>query len=423
MWVFYSFAALLLLQSLVSLRGGARYLDLFRRELERPLPDFTPFASVFVPCRGLDQGFRENISALFRQDYPRYELVFAFDDAADAALAVVEGIRREFGGAPARDDSRVSSRVVIAGRAEGRGQKVHNLAAAVLEVDPECEVFVFVDTDARVRADWLRSLVAPLADGRVGAATGYRWFLPTARGGLSSHLRSVWNASIASALGGNVRRNFCWGGSTAIPRVTFDRLDILAEWRGALSDDYALTRALQRADLPVTFAPQCLTASHEDCSWRELFEFTTRQLKITRVYAPRLWRIVLASNLIFCSVFYGGVIISTTRALRGQPFALPLAFVALIFVLGALKAHLRLRAVSRVLARDGVRFRGGERAAHLTLWTLTAAVFLWNATAAAFSRRIKWRGIVYDLVSPTETRVVAGAPARDAPEVSPARRR
>jgi ceramide glucosyltransferase len=416
MWVFYLLAALLLLQSLLSLRGGARYLKFFRRELDRALPYFAPYASVFVPCCGLDQGFRENISALFRQDYPRYELVFVFDDATDPALAAVEEIRRHVGREIKRDDTRVSSRVVVAGRAESSGQKVHNLRAAAGEVDPACEVFVFVDTDARVRADWLRSLVAPLADGRIGAATGYRWFVPTARGGLASTLRAVWNAAIASALGENVRRNFCWGGSTAIPRETFERLDILAEWRGALSDDYAMTRALQRADLPIKFVPRCLTTSHEDCSWRELFEFTTRQLKITRVYAPDLWRIVLASNLIYCSVFYGGIIISISLALRGQSYALPLAFVALIFVLGALKAQLRLRAVSQVLAREGSRVRVSERAAHLTLWTLTAAIFLWNALAAAFSRRITWRGITYELKSPTETVIIARADETDTDE-------
>jgi ceramide glucosyltransferase len=186
MRAFYLFAALLVWQSVVSLRGGARYLNFFRRELDRPPTDFAPFASVVVPCRGLDQGFSENISALFRQDYPRYELVFAFDDATDPALAAVEGIGRDFDDAGTRDAPRVASRVVVAGRAEGCGQKVHNLRAAAREVDPASGVFVFVDTDARVRADWLRSLVAPLADKRVGAATGYRWFVPTPRGGLAS---------------------------------------------------------------------------------------------------------------------------------------------------------------------------------------------------------------------------------------------
>ncbi|MFL6229497.1 MAG: glycosyltransferase [Pyrinomonadaceae bacterium] len=406
MWLFYFFAALLLWQSLLSLRGGARYLSYFRRELARPPADYAPHASVFVPCRGVDQGLTENLSALFRQDYPAYELVFVADDENDPALKFVERAVFAFALEAARQNmARVSARVIVATRARDCGQKVHNLRAAVAEADTASEVFVFVDTDARTRRDWLRALVAPLADEQLGAATGYRWFVPT-RASLASILRAVWNASIASALGTDTRRNFCWGGSTAVRRATFDQLNMLDAWRGALSDDYALTRALQRAGLPIKFVPACLTASHEDCTWRELFEFTTRQLKITRVYAPRLWLIVLVSNLIFCAVIYGGLLVVAARASAGQSFTIPLILLALIFFLGALKAHLRLRAVNLALAREGVRVRGFARLAHLALWTVTAAIFLWNALAAGLSRRIVWRGFAYQMESPTRTIVI-----------------
>jgi cellulose synthase/poly-beta-1,6-N-acetylglucosamine synthase-like glycosyltransferase len=76
-----------------------------------------------------------------------------------------------------------------------------------LEVSAESEVFVFVDSDARPGADWLRNLIAPLQDKTIGCATGYRWFVPQ-RGGFSTALRSVWNASIASHLGANRRAIF-----------------------------------------------------------------------------------------------------------------------------------------------------------------------------------------------------------------------
>lgn len=402
MWLFYFFAALLLLQSLLSLRGGFRYLAYFRRELSREHPAFTPRVTVFVPCRGIDHGLRENVAALFRQDYPAYELVFVTDDAGDPSLRVVAEATRELS-----TSTNVPARVVIAGRATDCGQKVHNLRVAVREADASSEVFVFVDTDARTRPDWLRSLVAPLADERMGATTGYRWFVPTARGRFASHLRAVWNASIASALGADGRRNFCWGGSTAIRRETFARLIVFDAWRGALSDDYALTRALERARLPIKFVPACLVGAHDDCSWRELIEFTTRQLKITRVYAPRLWRIVLVSNLIFCVTFYGGCALAISRAARGESFALPLAFVAAVFMLGALKSALRLRAVALVLAREDLRTSASAWFAHLVLWPFTGALYLYNALAAALSRRIIWRGITYEMKSPTETAVVA----------------
>jgi cellulose synthase/poly-beta-1,6-N-acetylglucosamine synthase-like glycosyltransferase len=405
MWLFYFFAGLLILQGLISLRGGLRYLAYFKRETARPLSDYTPFASVIVPCRGLDQGLRANLRALYAQAYPRYEIVFVLDSANDPARTVIDEVRAD------ATSNTIPTSIIIAGQATDCGQKVHNLRAGVGAGDPASEVFVFVDTDARPRRDWLRALVAPLADEGLGAATGYRWFVPGA-GGFSSHLRAVWNASIASALGPNEQQNFCWGGSTAIRRATFTRADVLADWRGALSDDFALTRALQRARLPIRFVPQCLTAAHEDCTFGELIEFTTRQLKITRVYAPHLWRIVLVSNLLFVLVCYGGLALVFWRALGGAQFAWPLALLVAIFTLGAAKAYVRLRAVALPLAADDVRANGVTLLAHLCLWPLTSALYAYNALAAGRSRRLTWRGISYELRSPNETIVNVPAPER-----------
>ena len=401
MWVFYFFAALLILQAVISLRGGVRYLSYFRREFDARLPDFAPFASVIVPCRGLDEGLQDNLDALFRQGYPAYEIIFVVDSPDDPALEVIEKVRWV-----GENVWYPTTRVVGAGKATESGQKVHNLRAAVEAIDERSEVFVFVDTDARPRRDWLRSLIAPLAAEEIGATTGYRWFVPAGGGGFASHLRAVWNASIASALGENSRRNFCWGGSTAIRRATFEQLDMSMQWRGTVSDDFTLTRVLQQARLPIHFVPRCLTASHEACRWRELSEFTTRQLKITRVYAPHLWRIVLASNFLFVAIFYGGLALSWSRFWRGTPYALPLAFVVAIFVFGSAKALLRLRAVALAFEARREIWRARIICAHLCLWPLTSALFLYNALAAACSRRITWRGISYELKSPTETVII-----------------
>jgi ceramide glucosyltransferase len=397
MWVFYIFASLLVVQAAFSLRGGVSYLFYVRQELAKKNWGFTPYASVIAPCRGLDQGLRENLAALFRQDYTAYEIIFVTDSSADPALAVIEEVRREF-------SAHVTSRVCVAGEATRGGQKVHNLRAAVAEADAKSEIFVFVDSDARPRENWLRALVAPLADQHTGAATGYRWFIPV-RGGFSSTLRAVWNASIASALGERSERNFCWGGSTAISRATFERAKIMEEWDGAASDDFAMMRALRRARLPIHFVPACLTASHEDCGFRELLEFTTRQLKITRVYAPRLWQVVLYSNLLFVLVFYGGIILTAARAALGLSVAPTLPYVLALYALGTLKAFLRWCAVRLALAQFRAELRR-DAPAQLLLWPLASALYLYNALAALFSRRIEWRGITYELKSPHETVII-----------------
>ena len=403
MWVFYFFAAISIWLGLVSLRGGVRFVRYLQAELAKEYQEFTPFATVFVPCRGVEEGLTENISAIFAQDYPRFETIFVSDHAGDPALAIIEEARRSFEG-----KSGPAARFVISGPATDSGQKVHNLRAAIPAADPQSEVFVFVDTDARPSANWLHYLVRPLQDPELGAATGYRWFIPV-RGGIASHLRSVWNAAIASALGERLEKNFCWGGSTAIRRETFNQRKVLEYWQGTVSDDFALTRALHEGELPIKFVPQCLTASFEDCTFGELVEFTTRQLKITRAYAAHLWRGVLIGGILFVLVFFGGIALVVLRAWLGLSFLTPLVLLLIIFALGSMKSHFRLRAVSQVIPDRRIR-SFGTALAQLTLWPLASVLYLYNALAAAVSRRITWRGITYELKSPSETVILSREP-------------
>ncbi len=399
--LFYFLSAIAIWLGFISLRGGVRFVRYLQAELGKDYPEFTPFVSVFVPCRGLDEGLRENIKAIFEQDYSSFEIVFVSDSRDDPALRVIDEARRSF-----TKESGPTIQVVIAGPATDRGQKVHNLRVAVSQADRQSEVFVFVDTDARPSRHWLRSLVAPLRDQSIGATTGYRWFVPV-KGGLASHLRAVWNSSIASALGAAEKKNFCWGGSTAIRRETFRNCKVIEYWRGTVSDDFALTRALHESDRPIKFVPQCLTPSFDDCKWRELVEFTNRQMKITRAYAAHLWKGVLFGSAIFVLVFFGGIALVVARALVGSSFATPLLILLIIFPMGAMKAHLRLRAVA--LAIDDQRIRSlGATLAHLLLWPFASLLYLCNAVAATFSRRITWRGISYELKSAAETVIIRG---------------
>jgi cellulose synthase/poly-beta-1,6-N-acetylglucosamine synthase-like glycosyltransferase len=352
-----------------------------RREKSRVLPEFQPFVSVIAPGRGLEPGLADNLRPLLEQDYPRYEVLFVFDRGDDPAIQVV-----------GHGSSRIA-RTIIAGPATDSGQKVHNLRVAVTEVDPQSEVLVFVDTDARPAKDWLKKLVAPLADETLGASTGYRWFIPE-RGGVASRLRGVWNASVASALGSDTAKNFCWGGSTAIRRTTFDTLGVSERWRGTVSDDFLLTRVLKEAKLPIHFTPNCLVASVGDCDFKELFEFTTRQIKITRVYASHLWLPLLLGSALFAIVFIGGLIL-----LILSPSIVLLSVLLIIFTLGATKSFIRWRAINSALNRDVL--------AHIFLWPVASLLYLYNAIVAGFSRRITWRGVTYELKSPTEAVIIS----------------
>lgn len=437
-FVFYIFAVLLIFLSYKSFRGGFDYLNYFKKELAKPLSGYTPFVTIIAPCKGLDEGLEENLTALVKQDYPAYELIFAVEDENDPAVAVIERLlnRRDeetpkefkqdiqdgqdflgFGDVetypvdPAHPVNFHSAswrlggeriKLIVAYSAVKSSQKVENLREAVLHADGRSEVFVFVDSDARPANDWLRYLVAPLEDSEIGAATGYRWLI-SHRPTLASEMRSVWNASIASALGANARSNFCWGGSMAIRRDTFEKLDIREKWRGTLSDDFAVTRAMNEARLPIYMVPQALTVSIENCTFRELFEFTTRQMKITRVYAPHLWKLSFFGSGLFTVVMLSALLIVILSRQNSWGVAVAIWTLVFVSIFSVGKAWLRLKAVRLVLKEYDSAIRA-QTFSQITLWLLSPLLFLYNAFCALLSRRMTWRGRTYELISASETR-------------------
>ena len=392
-YLFYFFAVVLIFFGWKSLRGGIDYLNYFKQELTKSAPNFTPFCSIIVPCRGIDADLEKNLNALFLQNYPNYEIIFVVDDEQDAAVSVVKELMNK----------KIQTKLIIAGKAENEGQKVHNLREAVRKISDESEIFVFVDSDARPNKDWLKDLIAPLQNNNVGCATGYRWFI-AAHGGFGAQIRSVWNASIASALGEDANKNFCWGGSTAIRRTTFEKLNLREKWRGSLSDDFTLTRILQKENLPIYFVPQCLTATVEDCSFSEFLEFSTRQMKITRVYAAHLWKASFIGSFLFTVIFWTGVVL--LFFVSGWHFWLTLTILLIIFALGWAKSQIRLNAVKLVL-KDYEKKLDQSFLWHNIFWVITPAIYLYNNFMALLSNEIVWRGIKYKLVSPEKTEILS----------------
>ena len=400
-YLYYFLAAVSAWFGFQSLLSGFRYVRYVRAETSKPLPEFTPLVSVIAPSRGLEHGLVDNFRALLTQDYPVYEILFVFDRTEDPAVDVLSDLSK----------GHVKTRLIFSGPATDSGQKVHNLRTAVNQIEPQSEVIVFVDTDARPGSQWLRQLVAPLVDPSIAASSGYRWFVPV-KGGWPSRLRSVWNASVASALGEDRQKNFCWGGSTAIKRTLFERLNISERWRGTVSDDFTMTKVIKEAGLLIHFTPNCLVASVGDCDLRELLEFTTRQIQITRVYASHLWLPLLLGSSLFAIVFFGGIVLLIARIALGLSSLVLLAVLFFLFALGSIKAFRRWRVITIPLVAYRKELRR-DLLAHIFLWPVASFLYLYNAIVAGFSRRINWRGITYELKSPTEAVIILREPMSD----------
>jgi hypothetical protein len=187
----------------------------------------------------------------------------------------------------------VQTRVVVAGPAQGCGQKVHNLRMATAELPRDVEYVAFVDSDARPRPEWLRSLLRLDRPG-VGASTGYRWFVPV-RPTLANYLLYSINCGIAMLFGPS-RYHLIWGGSWAMRRGLFEQLGVREAWQGTLSDDLVVSGLLARARLGVAYHPPCMVASPLDYPGRSMLSFLRRQYLVARFYAPNYWLLALVTS-------------------------------------------------------------------------------------------------------------------------------
>ena len=85
-----------------------------------------------------------------------------------------------------------------------------------------------------------------------------------------------------------------------------------------------------------------------------------------------------------------------------------LILLLMLFVLGAAKGFIRWRVISIPLAGYRKQLRS-DMLAHVFLWPFASLLYLYNTIVAGFSRQIEWRGITYELKSPTEAVIILGA--------------
>jgi len=332
--------------------------------------------------------------ALTEFDYRNYEIFFVLSSASDSAYSTVKRVA---------EHSKVPAHVIIADRPEGCGEKVHNLRVAIEQLPAEFEVLVFADSDGRPGRFWLRRLVAPLDDKQAGAATTMRWLIPNGHN-LATALLAAWNASIVTMLS-EKGKNFCWGGGTAIRRSVFDETRVFEEWYHSVSDDYSMTRALQHAGRSIVFVPECLTPTYVNVDFQGLFEFTNRQILITKVYSKKTWASGAATHLLYCLTLPIGLEVTLSNLIATLP-AFHLALLTFVpMLLAAIRGGLRVAAATEVLPTLRTQI-AGQAWMYVVLGVFIPYLFVINFAMSLFTRKVRWRGVTYELISPQQTRIL-----------------
>jgi len=363
-------------------------LRFFRKERARKLPDYTPPVSLLKPVRGLDFGSYENFASFCRVDYPEYEILFAVNDERDPAVPVIERVIAEF---PGR-----RMRLLVGAEELGANRKVNKLARLAREA--RNDVLVLTDGDVRVGPNFLREVVAPLADEKTGAVTSfYRaiaeenlWAELEAVGASSDFFAGVlmakWTEGVHFGLGASIATTKQWigkmGGFEAIA--------------GTLADDYELGNRIAGAGGAVLLSREAVWTMYPAQTAKDFWNHQMRWARTIRLSRP---------------LSYVGLLLT-----QGLPWTL----------LAALVAPTRGAAISYLLAYMLLRFVMSwtvgvwgveDEVLRRKIWLvpLRDALYFVIWLASFGSNRIRWGSAEYLIRDGLMVPVLAGKPAEGNP--------
>ncbi len=237
-----------------------------------------PPVSILKPLRGADPGMYESFRSHCLQDYPDYELIFGVDRADDPAAELVERLQREF---PQR-----AIKLVVCPEVLGANRKVSNLAQMLPHAR---HAFLLVnDSDIRVEIDYLRRVMAPLGNRRVGLVTTL--YRGAAGGTLGSCLEAL-GISTDFAAGVLAARQvegirFGLGSTLAFPRAALDAIGGFAPLADYLADDYELGARIARAGFQVLLSDTVVETHLPAYSLRGFFQHQLRWARGIRASRP-----------------------------------------------------------------------------------------------------------------------------------------
>ncbi len=216
-----------------------------KRALSVALSELPP-VTILKPLHGMEPRLEENLESFFRQDYPDFTIVFGARSCEDRALAVVDRLQAKY--------PQVRTRIVVSGNPSWPNAKVYSLSKMIASATDE--FFVISDSDILVRPDFLRNVIPPLLNPKVGLVTCLYEGIPAH--GLWSQLEAL-GMSIEMPAGVLVAEmvdgmKFALGAVMAVRRDAVEAIGGIRETAHFYSDDFVLGNRVAEAGYEVVLS-------------------------------------------------------------------------------------------------------------------------------------------------------------------------
>lgn len=397
----------ILILSLGQLAFALTYANLFGRSSRNYHPGvdlngYYPKAAVLTSLRGADPGLEENLRAVLDLDYPDYSFHIIVDSELDSAWEVASRVRD-------LEPKRV--RLTALKRTLSTcSLKCSALAEVVEQLDNDVEVVAILDGDVSPHKSWLRELVQPLQDPRIGVTTGNRWYTPSCNT-WGSLVRYFWNVGAVVQVWLN---GITWGGSMALKRDVIKRTQLIEAWRRSLVDDGAVVRIMKQHQLRVSFVPSVMVPNAEDIRLSNFIPWSERQM-IAAKSAGSGWPVVFLHAFVIAACVILPVVIVILGVLYEDIGTAALGilgivayWVCAVFSSVAVETGVRRSLLANHCSTQWIDLRAclmyvpALVLSHLVYWRV-----LWGACRRT---RLSWRGIDYRLLGLHDVEMVAYRP-------------
>ncbi|MGV0104057.1 Glycosyl transferase family protein [Nostoc sp. DSM 114160] len=365
--------------------------------------DQLPKTAVILCLRGADPFLPRCLRSLLNQNYPQYDLKLIVDSHEDPAWKIASETITE----QEATNVQISPLRIVRNSCS---LKCSSLIQAVRELDDSYKVVALVDADTIVHLNWLRELVSPLGDAKVGATTGNRWYVPTGRY-WGSLVRYVGNVSTVVQM---FIFQIPWGGTLAVKTEVLRQTELLDKWGQALGEDFMMHDILKKHGFQVKFVPSLLIVNREETDLFNLIDYLKRLILFSRLYHPRWLALVseAVSSILFPTLLSVLVLESLLEA-KWEAAALLLVCygvytVGLLLIMLVLELEIQRvvrsndQAIAKLSATTIIKMLIGIP---LTQWVYGLAMLssLWTST-------VTWRGVSYRVQGPWNVRLVEYRP-------------
>lgn len=272
-------SAIFLFLALAAAWRYRRLAQAARRSIATVSESSLPSVTMLKPVHGMEPRLRENLESFFRQDYPDFEIVFGARAADNAALRVVEEIHQRY--------PHVKCRTVLSGPPPWPNAKVFSLDKMI--PSSSSDYFVITDSDVEVAPDFLRSVIPPLLDPKIGLVTCLYRGVPAA--GFWSSLEAL-GMSVEMSSGVMVAdmmegMRFAMGAAMAVRRDALEAIGGIASTADYYSDDFVLGNEVWAAGYKVILSHHIVGHVLVPRSLRQSLSDQLRWMKSTRYSRPK----------------------------------------------------------------------------------------------------------------------------------------